>query len=424
MNLSGLGNAIGYAGTGFYQGQQQAIENQNLNAMNRLAVQDAQLNFQQKKLDADRMQQLSDYSMQKFNPAMPQQPPPQQGGNPASGPQGQDSTQPPDARMNNMASKPFDPLEYNNDMAKKAASIGDVTRAEQFGTNAENIRAQQASAQQKQSAMQLSSMKAQSQALSTTAQMFSGVNDQASYDRTRMQIMSDPNMPQSARQAIASLPDKYSPAIVDHMVTQGQTISQKIQNDIRERTLQERIRTDQARESNDALKTTIAQAKADADIAHKNSQQKVGAQNKVPSAADLGAATQATKEAFGEEVDVNSDDFKSARMSIASRGLQIMRDNRAVNADQAFAMAAQEAKQNGEIKDKNIPATYETILGKNLWEKTPAKTVKTFKSQGNTKDAPIKDTGHLSDSDLIEGKYYDVGGRVYQAKGGKLYPAT
>ena len=418
MNLSGLGMAIGNAGTGFFQGQQQAIDNQNMNAMNRLAVQDAQLNFQQKKLDADRMQQLSDYSMQKFNPAMPQQPPPQQGGNPPASPQGQDSTQPPDAKMNNLASadKPFDPLEYNTDMAKKAASIGDVTRAEQFSTNAENIRNSQAQAQQKQSAMQLASMNAQAKALSVTAQMFSGVNDQASYDRTRMQIMSDPEMPQSARQAIASLPDKYSPAIVDHMVTQGQTISQKIQNDIRERQLQERIRNDQAKQATDDIKARTAQARAEADIAHKNSQQKVGAQNKVPNAADLGAATQATKEVFGEGADINSDDFKAARMSIASRGLQIMRDNRSVNADQAFAMAAQEAKANGEIEEKTIPATYETILDKNLWEKTPASKKTTFSHKGESSGNAIDFTGQSKDQ-LVPGKYYNTSNGVLQWTG-------
>jgi hypothetical protein len=235
--------------------------------------------------------------------------------------------------------------------------------------------------------------------------------------------MSDPEMPQSARQAIASLPDKFSPGVVEHMVTQGQTASQNIQNQIRERTLQERISNDAAKQQNDAIKTNIETEKAKAYEDHQRNTGKQGGGLKVPTAVQTAAATEATKEVFGDSADVNSDDFKSARNSIAARGMQIMEQNKAVNANQAFAMAADEAKKNGEISKSKVPATYATLLGQNLYQKTPPTTKTTFKGQGRTSSEAIPLKAGVKSSDLVEGKFYkNAAGQVAQYSGGHLVP--
>lgn len=424
FNLMGGLMAGANAGEGILQGQQQSIDNTYKNNMQRLSLQDAELQAQQKKSDAEKMQQLSDYSMQKWNPTpvtpnsdanggpggKPGQPgQPGQGGPGGASPQGQASN------LSGQQGQPFDMVAYNKDMAQKAASIGDIGRAEQFGTNATNAANDQYTQQQKQATTQLTNMKAQSQALDTMAQRFQGVNDQSSYDRARMELMSNPSMPQQARQGIAGLPDKFTPGVVQGIIDHGQTTSQSLQHQIAQANLQERIRSDNLRDNNEQIKNSLAAAKEQAAEEHRTAQAKVGAVAGSPTTNDLRGASDAVKEVWGDGYDPTSDEAKQATESVASRGRQIMRDNRAVNASQAFAMAADEAKKNGEISAKTVPATYETIMGHNLWEKTPAGTKTGFQSKGDTKaDAlPLPS----DKSDLIKGKWYTLNGKTEQWTG-------
>lgn len=430
FNLMGGLMAGANVGEGIIQGQQQSIDNTYKNNMQRLSLQDAELQAQQKKSDAEKMQQLSDYSMQKWNPTpvvpnsdanggpggTPNKPgQPGQGG-PGQSPQGQASN------LAGQQGQPFDMVAYNKDMAQKAASIGDIGRAEQFGTNAMNAANDQYTQQQKQATTQLTNMKAQSQALDTMAQRFQGVDDQASYDRARMELMSDPSMPQQARQGIAGLPDKFTPGVVQGIIDHGQTTSQSLQHQIAQANLQERIRSDNLRDNNEQIRNSLAAAKEQATEEHQKAQTKVGAVAGSPTTNDIRAASDAVKEVWGEGYDPTSDEAKQATESVASRGRQIMRDNRAVNASQAFAMAADEAKKNGEISTKTVPATYESIMGHNLWEKTHATTKTGFQSKGNTADAALPIKQGMKDSDIVNGKFYTYGGKTYQAVDGKLKP--
>jgi hypothetical protein len=413
--MSGL-EAFANTGQGFVQGEQNAQDNQYKKEMQQLSYQDAALQFQQKKLDADRMQKLSDYSISKFMPTPVGPPPPGQANQP-----GQPGQQGPNA--SNTTNQDVNPEQYTQDMFNFAAKSGDVTHAQELATNLINMRNDQANQAQKQAQMQLTETKARQQALSTTAQMFQGVTDQASYDRTRFQIMSDPNMPQSARQAISMLPEVYSKPIVDHVVQQGQTLSQQMSEQIKQSELSEKIKMDQLKEKNDDIRNTLAAQKEKAYEQHLTSQTKVGAAAKVPSAADLAAAKSATKEAMGTDVDEDSDDFKNANNSIASRGLQIMRDNRAVNADQAFAMAADEAKRSGDFGTKTVEGKYAQILGVNIpGTKKPDTTKQTFTNKGDTQDKPIELHSGMRNSDIIDGKYYTYNGKTYVGAGGKLKP--
>jgi hypothetical protein len=416
FNIGAGLEAAANAGQGYLQGQQQSQDNQYKNNMQKLAYDQAALDFQQKKLDTDRMQKLSDHMIQTFNPQTPGPKPPGQPGQQGQNPQDQ---------MGAMSGGNVDPGQYTQEAFNYAAKSGDVTHAQELATNLINMRTEQANQAAKQAAMQTSDMKARQQALETTAQMFQGVTDQASYDQVRMNIMSDPGMPQSARQAIASLPSNYSPAIVDHIKTEGMKQSETLRLQIQQQNLAERIRQDNFRQQDDQVKNTLSEQREKAQEQHWANQTKVGATNKVPSSNDITFATAATKQAMGPDVDTDSDDFKNARNSIASRAQQIMKDNRAVNAEQAVQMAAQEAKNAGEIGDKTTTTGGVTLpLVGTVGAKTTTKA--TFQDKGSTPQQPINgDKQVKTESDLVDGKYYTFTNKqgqthTYQAQGGKL----
>lgn len=418
FNIAAGLEAAANTGEGFVQGQQQAQDNQYKNSMQKLAYNQASLDFQQKKLDTDRMQQLSDHMIQTFQP-QPVGPKPNQTNQPRQ--QGQQS---PQDQMSSIAGGGnIDPMDYTQEAFNFAAKSGDVTHAQELATNLINMRTEQANQLTKQATMQNTEMKARQTALQNTAQIFQGVTDQTSYDRARMQIMSDPSMPQSARQAIASLPSNYSSAIVDHIKTEGMKQSEVLRNQIEQSNLSEKIRMDNLKASNDEVRNNLAAQKEKAQEQHWASQTKVGATAKTPSANDIAFATQATKDAMGPNADENSDDFKNARNSIASRAQQIMRDNRAVNAEQAVNMAAQEAKNSGEIGTTTVAGKYDKILGSATPDFMKSPTTKaTFKEKGDTPRTPVELNATMKDSDLVNGKYYTYNGKTYQAVDGKLKP--
>lgn len=421
FNLGAGLEAAANTGEGFVQGQQQAQDNQFTNNMHKLAYDQAALDFQQKKLDVDRMQKLSDHMIQTFNPQAPGPKPLGQPGQPGQPGQQQD----PQSQMGAMASGNVDPDQYTQEAFNFAARSGDVTHAQELATNLINMRTEQANQAAKQAAMQTSDMKARSAALETTAQIFQGVTDQASYDRARMQIMSDPGMPQSARQAIASLPGNYSPAIVDHIKMEGMKQADALKAQIEQAKLQEKIRSDNLKAQNDTIRNTLADQKEKAQEKHWADQNKSGATAKTPSAADIQFAKQAVKSAMGANVDEDSDDFKNAADSVAARTQQILRSNRALNAEQATEQAVQEAKNAGEFGDKTTTTGGLTLP---LVGTVGAKTKKTatFENKGDVRQQPIDgDKQVKTEADLVDGKYYTFTNKqgqkhTYQAQGGKL----
>lgn len=413
--------AFANAGTGYMQGVEHAQDRQYQQRARALAMQESDMDYQQKKLDFQRAQQLSDYSMQMFNPSLagvgatgqqPGQPP--AGGQDPNSPQGQGA-----ALASN--GQPFNLIDYNTKMAERAASIGDISRAEQFGTNAINASNDQALRQQRDATMQLTNLKARAQEMQTVSQLFQGVHDQASYDRARAQLMSDPSIPPASRQGIAQFPEQYNPAFVDHVVQMGMSTYQSTMAQLRQQEVQQRQRIDQARLTNDNIRTDLARQKEVAYEKHLTSQTKAGAVSKFPTDSQIAFATQATKDAMGPDVDVESDAFKAARQSIASRAQQLLKDNRSLDANQAVNMAAQEAKDSGEFgtmpgEDKRLD------LGLFKIGSAP-KPVQTFKDKGDTAAAPIEiHKGVTKDSDLINGKYYTFGGKTYLAQDGRLKP--
>lgn len=380
------------AGTGYFQGEEQEQNRNYSKEMQNLAYQNAALDFDQKKQDQQRMQALSDHMMQAFKP-QPVGPQPSPGPNPQQ-------------QMSQLANT--DPEQYTQEAFNFAAQSGDITRAEQLATNLSNFRGQQADQQAKAATIQNTELKARQQALQQTGEAFQDVTDQPSYDRVRMSLMADSTMPQSARQAIASLPEKYSPAIVDHIKNQSMSLSEQAKNQLAQARLAETIRSDNLRNQHNQNMETIQTAREKAYEQHQTNQTKVGGANSSPTSADKDGAAVAIKE-VAPELDPESPEGMAAIQSVASRGKQIMKDNRAVNAQQAMAMAADEAKKSGEFTSKTIPGKYNKILGDMTpdWMKTST-TKPSFKQQGDTKESAIPYKQGMTKDDLVKGKIYQT----------------
>ena len=100
--------------------------------------------------------------------------------------------------------------------------------------------------------------------------------------------------------------------------------------------------------------------------------------------------------------------FIQAINDLASRAKQLQMGNRALAYPQAVALAAQQAKQTGEL----MPAT--TIPSGHWYEKDTQKPAD-FQSKGDTQTSPMPLP--KSRSDLIVGKWYTHNGQVEQYTG-------
>lgn len=405
IDLSNALSAIAYGGNGYYQGFNNAQDNNYKHAMQQMQEQDATYDLQQKKQLAQRQQALSDDAMRLFSPQAPaipgSQPPPQGQTDQQGGP----------------AQSPADFADKFSQMANSAFARGDLTGGGQALTMATNLRAEQLSNQQKQAAIQSSTLKSDIQDLQYVAQVFNGTqNDPAAFEAAKMQVLSNPDISLRERQNIAQL--QYSPGMVDQIVNHGMTVAQSKQDQLRQLEFQQKTAHDNFIEQNDTAKLNLENARFKAQQQRDATRGKVGAV-KVPTANDLNNATQATKDVMGPDVNTDSDDFKNAQQAIASRGLQLMSQNRGLNATQAFAQAAQEAKASGEFSTVSIPQKYQGILGKlpSWMGNTPASTKTTFREKGDTKQSAIPLSKGL---EPVDGKFYTHDGKIYQGKDGKL----
>jgi hypothetical protein len=398
-------SAIAYGGNGYYQGFNSAQDNNYRHAMQQMQAQDASYDLQAKRRQQQYAQQLSDSAMHYFQPQVPPIP--------GSQPQGDANGQPPQGNQAN----PADMATKFDSMANDALARGDVVGGGQALSMATNLRSEQLAQQQKQSAIQSSTLKSDIQDLQYVAQVFNGTqNDPAAFEAAKMQVLSNPDISLRERQNIAQL--QYSPGMVDQIVQHGMTVAQSKQDQLRQLEQQQRAAHERFIEQNDTAKLNLEKARFAAQQQKAATGGKVGAV-KVPTANDLNNATQATKDVMGPNVDTDSEDFKNAQQSIAARGLQLMSQNRGMNADQAFAQAAQEAKASGELSTVSIPQKYQGILGKlpSWMGNTPASTKTTFKEKGDTKQSAIPLSKGL---EPVDGKFYTHNGKIYQGQGGKL----
>lgn len=413
MNLLGGMQALSNFGTGYLQGQQTDTQNTAMNKMNQLALQDAQLKQDQEKLSMKQQQLLSDKAMEVFNPMGPPAGAPPTGGQPVP-PASMPGAGAPMADTS-QATAGTDPSEKITELANFAASKGDLAHANELWTNAANLKTAQFEQQQKQSAIQVAEMKRQQMHYSLAAQYAGTVEDSPEgFSQWKMAMLSDPTASPEERQNIANMP--YHPGVLDKIKEAGLTASQQATAKLKEQEMAEKKRVDDLQESHRQRQDLERTAHDRAIEQAKKVQTKVGAAAHAPTETQLDNVTQVVKDNM-PGVDVSGPEFDQARRSIAARAAQIVQGNRAVTFTQAAAMAASEAKKNGEFEKVTSPDTHAKIFGHNIpFTGQSAATKTSFKEKGAIPDEAIPFTGQAK-SELVPGKFYKTGNGVMQWTG-------
>lgn len=385
---------LAYGTQGFLQGQQQATQNDIMNQMNRLALGEQQLKYQQDQQNWKNQQALSDDAMHAFS---------------ATGGVGQPNPVPqatlPGVQNNQPESTQQDPAGLFDTLGKNAMSRGDYAGASQLWTQAENFRDAQVSRQAKADAMQTGELNRQIKSANFVSQLLGSATDKDDFDQKKFQALGSGLLSPEEAKNINNM--QYSPETVDAIRARGMTASQQAQAQLRQMELRQKIQQDSLKNERDERDQARKDAHEEAYETHLTQAKKVGAAAKAPSKADLQAANIATKKAFGDdvEVDEDSDDFIQARSAIASRASQIVQGNKAISYTQAVNQAAEEAKQSGEFGNKTIDPGFFSANKK----------VGTFSPKGDTQDSAIPLTKGMSAKQLIPGKWYKgPDGRVEQ----------
>lgn len=412
MNLFGGLQALSNFGTGYLQGQQIDTQNTALNKMNQLAIQDAQLRQEQEKLNMKQQQLLSDKAMEVFNPMGPpagQATPEGQPVPPASLP----GTDAPLAQTDQATQ--VDPSAKMTELANFAASKGDLVHANELWTNAANLRNAQFEQEQKAAAVKVAEIKRQQLHYGLAAQYASSVEDTPEgFGRWKMAMLSDPTSSPEEKQNISNMP--YHPGILDKIREAGMTASQRATQQLKEQELTERKRVNDLEEMHRQRQDNERAVHNRAMEEREHTQAKVGAAARAPTETQLDNVTKVVKDNM-PDADVNSPEFDQARRSIAARAAQIVQGNRAVTFPQAAAMAAQEAKKNGEFTIITTPDTHAKIFGHNIpFTGSSPEEKASFKERGAIPDEAIPFTGQPK-SDLVPGKFYKTGSGVMQWTG-------
>lgn len=442
MNLDAGLMALGNFGEGYLQAGRQGL----MDKMNALALQNAQLAYQNNKRNMQQQQEMSDWAMQHFNTGIaPSAPAASMGGAGASQP-GQAPAVPSPAQQ--MPGQPRNPADIMDQLAMHAAGIGDLQQANQLWTNAVNYRTAQDNQQKTQSAVQMAELKRQQQSHSYVASVLgdptinSSPDPAAEFQRRKLQILSDPMVTPQEAQHIARM--QYSPGLVDQIRSAGMNSSQQAQGQLRQLEMRERMQHDRATEQQARVQSSLQAARIAAQAARDRTQAKAGAAQAVPTQAQLKeAAPIVASVVFGDQADQamrtnpafrGVDTYTSSQgktttdyntmplLNIVSRARQLMSDNRALSYAQAVRMAAMESKNNGEwqISTTTEPTAFgsmEKMLGITPGQEhvTTSTSTKYIGAKQGTKDNPLPLPA--SKKDLKKGAYYISNGQVEQYNG-------
>lgn len=442
MNILGGLQALGNFGEGYLQSGRQNVMDQ----MNNLALQNAQLAFENNKRNLQQQQDLSDWAMQHFNAGTAPSAPAAMAGmaNPAPGGVGPM----PGVSGNMPTGQSRNPADFMDQLAMHAASIGDLPQANQLWTNAVNYRTAEGMQQRTQSAVQLANLKRQQQSHAYVASVLGdpSINNspdpQAEFQRRKFMILSDPMVTPQEAQNISRM--QYSPGLVDQIRSAGMTSSQQAQDQIRQMQLQERTQHDQATEQQARVQASLRAAQIAAEEKHWQTQHKVGAAQSAPTQSQLKeAAPIVASVIFGDQADNalrtnpafrGVDTYTSSQgrtttdyntlplMNIVSRARQLMSANRALSYAQAVHMAAMESKNNGDWQTTttSTPTAFgsmEKLIGVTPGPEhvTTSQETKYVAGKPGTKDNPLPLP--TSRKDLKKGMYYVKDGQVEQYNG-------
>jgi len=400
MDLNAGLMALANFGTGYQQGQRNAVSDQMQKIGLANAIQQQQQN--QQNLNYQRLE--SDNMMKAFLPkiAGPAQP-----GKPDNG-----STQPNNQAPGQTNEPQFGTPDWFMQQGKFAASIGDMTHATEMATNATNATLAQYSQAQKASAIQTAELKRQAESYKNVANILgdptinSSANPAQEFHQRLLAVLNDPNVSPEEKRNLQGL--QYSPQIVDKLGQTGVSAAQKAEMALRQAQFS-------ATEQQRHVQNNLAQQRLLAEQAHwvaqerdKTANAKIGKGGQAVTSAEHLMATPIVQQIMGSSFDPNDPNSNLAIDTIASRAKQMVnRPGSNLNFSQALSIAAQAAKQKGEFKTTTVPAHH--ILGMDFGSKETTK----FDTQEGTQENPIPLEG-LTSGDLQKGKWYVKDGKVEQ----------
>lgn len=432
MNLmSGLMAGANF-GVGYQQGQMNAIQMQ----MQKLALANAQVLQQQQAQKMQQQQALSDYAMATFTPSItdPVTGQPIGGGGAPTSPSSPQMAlgvspspptdslqgQPPQQQQgqpqpDNSQPAPTDPIDQTiarmDQLANKAASLGDLDHYTQFATNATNMRMAQSQMAQHGAAAQLAEARRQMINYQQVAGMFADLDPTSptfaqDFKDRQLAAESLPTTSQEEAQNIAQW--QPTPNMLRAIVSGGMNASQQAAARHQQLTQQETQRHNQAMESIDQQRNTI-QATRNAQLERdKQNGAKVGKIVPSPTSTDIATAANVVAPiVFPDgQIDSNNPDFKMAVTTLASRAKAYQQQHTEVPYTTALATVAQQAKSIGEF----TPTTEATggFLGMGQHNVPgPQK----FQAKGDSSNMALPlPSNPKSPKSYIPNKYYNVPG--------------
>lgn len=399
LNFGAGLQALANFGTGYMQ----EGRNEQQDAYNKVATQSAQLDLQQRQLQAQQQQQMSDDAIK--TSIQQQQQAPKPGQPPQQAPQQQ-----------------VDPMQQMQTMYQHAMSRGDTVGAGRLLAQMSNYGTAQMAQQQKQAAIQSATLKSSIQGIQYVSQLFNGVTDQQTYSQAKMQAMSNPSLPEEERQNLAKLPDQYSPALVAHLVNSGMSAASTKTQQLHQMEFQSQQQHRAFQETMSAQHEKLYAAKTSAEINHMQTQKKAGATSQAPTttmlkeiapiAADVLKVSQSdpnlmgpnsTAPAPGSNAAPKIDYNTPALIGIASHTKQLMASGMPFEtaARQATEQAVKDGQlQQSDLKDGKKSYSYHSAI------------------RGDSEGNPIPLQG-LQKQHLVEGKWYTLDGHTEQYRAPK-----
>lgn len=396
-------------GQGYLQGQQTANQLAYQNQMQQLSLDDAMLQNQQQHLSLAQQQALSDKAMQLWSST----------GQPQANPV-PPAQLPGVSQQTDQTQGQQDTPDKMEQLANFAASRGDLVQANQLWTNAANLRNNQATVQQHQAAGQLGELKRQQAHYEMAAQFASTLPDTPEgFNQWKMMVLADPSSSPQERTYVANM--QYRPGIMSTIRDSGMTASQAATAKMRDMEFQERQRVNDLQEAHRLRQDTEKEQYDRARIAAMNRNTKVGAIDKAPSTTEMKSAVPLIAETLGiEESDptLSTTDPSTGKatqatpavIGVVSQAKQLMSGNRALTFPQAVAMAAQQAKANGEFQTQ-------TTTEHHLFGTDTISSKTSYKNMGMTQENPIDLSTIKNKDQLIKGRWYKMGDKVEQWQG-------
>ncbi len=403
MNLDAGLMALANFGTGYQQGQRNAVSYQ----MNKISLANALQQQQENQRNMDLQRLESDHMIKSFLPkiAGPAQP-----GQPSNG-----STQPQNNQMPGQNTGPkFGTPEWFMQQGQYAASIGDMPHAMEMATNGINATLAQYTQAQKASAIQSAELKRQTESYQNVANILgdpninNAPNPAQEFHRRLLAVLSDPNVSPEEKRNLQGL--QYSPQVVGNIAQMGMTASQKASQQLRQLQLQQQQQHDQAMENISRQKVLAATAHWAAQEHDKATAAKIGKGGQAITSNEHMMAVPVVQQVMGPSFKEGDPDTELAINTIASRAKQMVNTPGSnLSYSQALQIAAQAAKQKGEFKPATVPAQH-------FWQHDQKGME--FSNTEGTQDNPIPLEG-ITKGDLVPGKWYIKDGKVEQYNPGQ-----